>query len=144
MPKIPDRVLPDQPTHRPLDRFWPYAELPEQPSAEELQALHPELREAIFGASSLPFSVTLSFPRFDDPSYAKAIELAGQADEHKEVGSGATLRHLATFFPGEHPLRLRDLWEVVGRVPGCEVLVDNKPVPYARELWLPLIWFLIR
>jgi hypothetical protein len=144
MPKIPDRVLPDQPVYRPLDRFWPYAELPEQPSEQELAALHPELREAIFGASSLPFSVTLSFPRFGGDNYAVALERAALADEHKDVGAGAAFRHMATFFPGEHPLRLRDLYEVVGGVPGCEVLIDNKPVPFARELWLPLIWFLIR
>jgi hypothetical protein len=24
------------------------------------------------------------------------------------------------------------------------VLIDDRPVPYARELWLPLLWFLIR
>jgi hypothetical protein len=29
-------------------------------------------------------------------------------------------------------------------VPGTEVLIDQKPVPFARELWLPLVWFLIR
>ncbi len=144
MPKIPERVLPDQPVNRPLDRFWPYADLPEQPSEQELAALHPELREAIFGASSLPFSVTLSFPRFEGDGYTVALERAALADEHKEVGRGTNFRHLATFFPGEHPLRLRDLYEVVGGVPGCEVLVDGKPVPFARELWLPLIWFLIR
>jgi hypothetical protein len=144
MPKIPDRVLPDQPVHRPLARFWPYADLPEQPSEEELAALHPELREAIFGASSLPFSVTLSFPRFDGETYARAIELAERADEYHAVTIGESVRNLATFFPGHSPVRLRDLYEVVGSLPGSEVLVDNKPVPYARELWLPLIWFLIR
>jgi hypothetical protein len=144
MTKIPDRVLPDQPVHRPLDRFWPYADLPEQPSEQELAALHPELREAIFGASALPFSITLSFPKFDGESYTRALELAAAADDHKDVGSGQSFRHLATFFPGERPLRLRDLYEVVGGVPGCEVLIDSKPVPYARELWLPLVWFLIR
>jgi hypothetical protein len=144
MPKIPDRVLPDQPVHRPLDRFWPYADLPEEPSQEELAALHPELREVIFGSTSLPFSVTLSFPRFDGESYARAMELVAAADEHREVGEGAAFRHLATFVPGDRPLRLRDLFEVVGGVPGCEILIDGKPVPYARDLWLPLIWFLIR
>ena len=144
MPKIPDRVLPDQPVHRPLDRFWPYADLPEQPSDEELAALHPELREAIFGAASLPFSVTLSFPPFEGESYAKALELARASDDYKEVGHDRARRHLAAFFPDQHPLKLRDLYEVVGGVPGCEVLIDNKPVPFARELWLPLIWFLIR
>ena len=144
MPKIPDRVLPGQPTHRPLDRFWPYADLSEQPSDAELAALHPELREAIFGASALPFSITISFPRFDGEAYAKALELAAGADERKDVGADAAFRHLATFFPGEHPVRLRDLYDVVGGVPGSEVLIDGKPVPFARELWLPLVWFLIR
>ena len=144
MPKIPDRVLPDQPTHRPLDRFWPYADLSEQPSDAELAALHPELREAIFGASALPFSITISFPRFDGDDYAKAMELAAGADERKDVGADAAFRHLATFFPGEGPVRLRDMYDVVGGVPGSEVLIDGKPVPFARELWLPLVWFLIR
>jgi hypothetical protein len=23
------------------------------------------------------------------------------------------------------------------------VLIDDRPVPYARELWLPLVWFLL-
>lgn len=144
MPKIPERVLPEQPTRRPLDRFWPYADLSEQPSDEELAALHPELRAAIFGAESLPFSITVSFPRFEGEAYARAAALAAEADEHQTVGEGAAFRHLATFFPGDRPVRLRDLYEVVGGVPGSEVLIDGKPVPYARELWLPLVWFLIR
>ena len=147
MPKIPDRVLPDQPTHRPLDRFWPYAELSEQPSDAELAALHPELREAIFGASALPFSITISFPKFEGENYAKALALGAGADEFKDVGASgqdAAFRHLATFVPGEQPVRIRDLYDLVADVPGTEVLVDGKPVPFARELWLPLVWFLIR
>jgi len=27
--------------------------------------------------------------------------------------------------------------------PGLEVLVDDQPVPYAKELWLPLVWLLL-
>ena len=49
--------------------------------------------------------------------------------------------------PGSIPqdaLKLRDLFDLVGRFDATEVLVDDRPVPYARELWLPLIWFLIR
>ena len=144
MPKIPDRVLPDQPTHRPLDRFWPYADLSEQPSDAELAALHPELREAIFGAATAPFAITISFPRFEGENYAKAMELAAGADERTDVGADAAFRHLATFVPGEKPVRIRDLYDLVGGVPGSEVLIYGKPVPFARELWLPLVWFLIR
>ena len=35
-------------------------------------------------------------------------------------------------------MKLRDLFEIVGRSDATEVLVDDRPVPYARELWLPL------
>jgi hypothetical protein len=31
----------------------------------------------------------------------------------------------------------------VGRFPMSEVLIDDRPVPYARELWLPLLWYLL-
>jgi hypothetical protein len=141
--KPPERVLPDQPAHRPLERFWPYAELPEQPTDEELAALHPELRAAIFGAPALPFSISIDFPMFEGPDFARALELARASDEYLETTVGGERRHRARFFPGQRPLALRDLYEQVSSVPDVEVLVDDQPVPYARELWLPLVWFLI-
>ena len=57
----------DPPKYRPLERFWPYAELPEQPTDEELAALDPDLHEALFGAQTRPFSITLVFPALDVP-----------------------------------------------------------------------------
>ena len=83
--ELPDRVLPDNPAHRPLERFWPYAELSEQPTDEELAKLHPELREALFGAPRLPFSISLVFPQFDGDDYARAVELARASDEYVEI-----------------------------------------------------------
>jgi hypothetical protein len=135
--------LPDKPVYRPLERFWPYAELPEQPTDEELAALNPELRRAIFGAPPLPFSMSVEFPAFEGESYARAVELARTSDEYVEVLVGGTTRHRARFFPGDRPLRLRELYNLVAGVDGAQVLVDDQPVPYARELWLPLVWFLI-
>jgi hypothetical protein len=143
-PKRPDRVLPDEPTHRPLERFWPYAELSEQPTDEELAAIDPQLGAVLFGARSLPFSITIVFPRFEGEPYAAAVALAKAADEYLETGSGASFRHRARFAPGDRPLRLRDLYDKVGHLSETEVLVDDRPVPYARELWLPLVWLLIR
>jgi len=60
------------------------------------------------------------------------------------VHADGVLRHRARFFPGDRPTRLRDLYELVADVDGSDVLVDDRPMPYARELWLPLVWFLIR
>jgi hypothetical protein len=130
------------PKYRPLERFWPYVELPEEPTLDELAALDPDLHAALFGPRDLPFSVTLVFPAFDGPEYQRALELARGAAEYRELGVHPQVRHRARFFPSE-ALRLRDLFELVGARGGCEVLIDDRPIPYARELWLPLIWFLL-
>jgi hypothetical protein len=102
-------------THRPLERFWPYVEKPEEPTDEELAALDPDLHEALFGRRDTPFSVTLVFGAFGGDTYARAVGLA----------------------------KLRELFELVGPQPGTDVLIDDRPLPYSRELWLPLIWFLL-
>jgi hypothetical protein len=127
---------------RPLERFWPYVEKSEEPTPEELSALDPDLHAALFGPRELPFSITVIFPRFAGESYRRAVEIARGAAEYRESGSGDEFRHRARFFPGD-VLRLRDLFELTGHNPLTEVLVDDRPVPYARELWLPLVWFLL-
>ena len=131
------------PDYRPVERFWPYVDLPEQPSDDELAALDPELGEALFGTPKLPFSVTLEFPVFTGPDYSRAIEMARASAGYREIGTGDRLRHRARFYPKD-AVPLRDLFALVGRFDATDVLIDDRPVPYARELWLPLIWFLIR
>lgn len=132
---------PDSPKTRPLERFWPYADLPEQPTEEELASLDPDLHEALFGARPRPFSITLVFPAVDTPDFARALEIARASAEYRETGQGATRRHRARFWSSDAE-RLRDLFEIVGRFDATEVLIDDRPLPYARELWLPLVWFL--
>ena len=124
-------------THRPLERYWPYVEKPEEPTAEELAALDPDLHATLFGARNLPFSITLVFPPFDGPNYERAVEKARASAEYRDTGEGAERRHRARFFSDDVP-RLKDLFELVGPVPGVDVLIDDRPVPYSRELWLPL------
>ena len=131
------------PDYRPVERFWPYVDLPEQPTEEELARLNPELAEALFGRSPLPFSISIEFPTFDGSDYARALELARASAEYLEVPTRSAPRHRARFFP-QDAVRLRDLFDLVGRFDDTQVLVDDRPVPYARELWLPLLWFLIR
>ena len=127
-------------THRPLERFWPYKDLAEDPTPEELATLDPDLHAALFGARDLPFSVTVVFGAFDGPGYDDAVALARTSSEYRETGRGDELRHRARYFSSEAG-RLRDLWVKVGDAPGVDVLLDDRPVPYARELWLPLLWF---
>jgi hypothetical protein len=136
-PEVPARE------YRPVERFWPYVELPEQPTPEELASLHPELAEALFGTPKLPFSISIEFSPFDGPEYERALDLARAGAEFRDLGAGGSLRHRARFYPAA-AAKLRDLFDIVGRFDSTDVLIDDKPVPYARELWLPLVWFLIR
>ena len=132
----------DPPKYRPLERFWPYAELSEQPTAAELAALDPDLYEALFGAQKRPFSITVVFPALDTPTFPLALEIARASAEFRETGAGAALRYRARFWSSEAS-KLRDLFQMVGHAHETDVLIDDRPVPYARELWLPLVWFLI-
>ena len=52
-------------------------------------------------------------------------------------GAKCGFRHRARFFPGD-ALQMRDLFDLTAHHPSTEVLIDDRPVPYARELWLPL------
>ena len=132
----------DSPKFRPLERFWPYAELPEQPTDEELAALDPDLHEALFGSTGRPFSITLVFPAIEGAGFAHALELARGSAEFRETGAGDAQRYRARFLSSDAE-RLRDVFQVVGQSDATEVLIDDRPVPYARELWLPLVWFLL-
>jgi hypothetical protein len=132
----------ETPKYRPLERFWPYADLPEQPSDDELASLDPDLRDALFGPEARPFSITLVFPRLDVPEFANALTLARSAAEFREIGAGDGRRYRVRFWPSDAE-RLRQVFEIVGPHEATEVLIDDRPVPYARQLWLPLVWFFI-
>ena len=141
--RIPPRYVPaEPPEHRPKETFWPYADVPEEGTPEELAALDPDLYDVLFGATPRPFSITLSFREFDGDDFGRALALARAAAEYRTVGSGEALRHRARFHPGDVE-KLHELFQVVDGPGGCEVLIDDKPVPFARELWLPLVWCLL-
>ena len=132
----------ETPKFRPLERFWPYADLPEQLTDEELAALDPDLHEALFGTTPRPFSITLVFPSLDVPEFERALDLARRSAEFRETGSGDGRRYRARFWSSD-AVSLWNLFQIVGGSDATEVLIDDRPVPFARALWLPLVWFLI-
>jgi hypothetical protein len=69
--------------------------------------------------------------------------MARASADYREVSAGDRLRHRARFYPKD-AASLRDLFGIVGHLDATDVLIDDRLVPYARELWLPLMWFLIR
>jgi hypothetical protein len=136
--------LPLGPRFRPREQFWPYADLEEEPSDEELARIDPDLQDALYDRPvSRPFSYTIVFAPFEGAGYEQAVDLARRTSDYFETGSGERRSHRARFKP-DQVAELRDLWQRVGAIPSADVLVDDRPVPYARELWLPLLWYLIR
>ena len=114
--------------YRPVERYWPYVEKPEEPTAEELAALDPDLHTTLFGPRDLPFSVTLVFTPFEGENYERALAKARASAEYIEIGEGAERRHRARFFSTD-ALRLRDLFELVGPVhpgPGPAVRIPAR------------------
>jgi len=138
-----DRPSDETPTFRPRDNFWPYADLAEEPSDEELVKLDPDLQAALYEhPPGRYFSYTIVFGPFDGDGYAKAVTLAKETSDYLETGLAGRLRHRARFKP-DQVTALRDLWQLVGHLPDADVLVDDRPIPFARELWLPMLWHLL-
>ena len=133
----------EPPKFRPLERFWPYADLPEQPTDEELASLDPDLHEALFGADA---AAVLDHARVSGARRAglSRARSSWRARRPSSARPGAARAIAIARASGRADAeRLRDLFEIVGRSDATEVLIDDRPVPYARELWLPLVWFLI-
>ena len=92
-------------------------------------------------AQENPFSITLAFPHLDIPGFSRALELARQSSGFRQTGEGARARYHAQFQVGEAG-RLLDVFNVVRDCSDTEILVDGQEVPYARELWMPLVGLL--
>jgi hypothetical protein len=109
----------------------------------DIDHLSDEMADILYpGRRPRPFRITLAFDAFDSPEGARAVLLARRSPVYRETSSSQGLRHHAAFdFAAARPLR--DLFHLVGQRPGTEVLVDGKRVPYAHEIWLPLMWIFV-
>jgi len=79
--------------------------------------------------------VTLVFPDLDDPDFPHALDLARQSPDFVR---DADARYRAAFRAADGA-RLLAVFDVVGRSGDTDVLIDGQNVPYARELWMPLM-----
>ena len=111
---------------------------------EDIAHLSDEMADVLYpGRRTRPFRMGLVFEAPAGPGGARALELARGADAYAEEAGRRGPLHRAEFGAAS-AARLRDLFALVGGGAGTEVLVDGRRVPYARELWLPLFWILVR
>lgn len=108
---------------------------------KDISHLDPRMVEILYPErASRETTVTIVFGPSDDPGYRDAVILAERAPRYRKEGADKWLRHYATYTVDE-VRDLHRLFSKVGGYPTCEVLLKEKKIPYARELWLPLFWF---
>jgi hypothetical protein len=111
---------------------------------DDISQLSDEMADILYpGRRPRPFRMGIAFDAFDGPGYERAVELARRSPVYDERTERGAPRHEAAF-EAAGAGTLRELFQIVGRLPGTDVLVDGKKAPYARELWLPLFWMFVR
>lgn len=106
----------------------------DQDSKEKLDSiLHPQTR-------AKTFKITVEFGYKSSPDYKKAVERAKKNPTYQEKGSGEWIRHSATYTPQEVD-DLFELFSLVHEWDSTEIRVNHKRIPFAHQLWLPLMWF---
>lgn len=110
---------------------------------KDVSHLDPRMIEILYPErASREFTVTVVFGPSDDPGYPEAVTLAERAPGYRREGTDEYLRHFATYGVSEVDA-LHRLYARVSAYPTSELLVRDKRVPYAKELWLPFFWFFL-
>lgn len=110
---------------------------------DDISHLSDEMADILYpGRRPRPFRVGVRFERFEGPDYERALALARRAALHEDAAEDETVVHRASFETRQAGI-LRDLYQIVAGRPGTEVTVDGKRMPYATELWLPLMWMFV-
>ena len=108
---------------------------------EDVSHLDPQMVEILYPERApRDFTLTVVFGPTEDPKYQESVTLAERAPRYRREGQDHSLRHYATYTVNEVE-DLHRLFGYVSEYPTCEILVKDKKVPYARELWLPFFWF---
>jgi len=109
----------------------------------DISHLSDEMVDVLYpGRRPRPFRMGLVFDDFAGPDAERAVALARRADVYRHDAGADPPTHTASFATRGAGL-LRDLFQIVGQRSGTEVLLDDKKVPYAREIWLPLFWIFV-
>jgi hypothetical protein len=105
---------------------------------EDISHLSDEMADILYpGRRKRPFRLGLAFDAFSGADYDRALALARRSAVYREWAEAGRTRHQAGFDAAQAEV-FRDLYQLVGHRAGTDVLVDNKKVPYAREIWMPL------
>ena len=109
----------------------------------DISQLSDEMADLLYpGRRPRPFRIGVRFDRFDGPGWEPALALARQSAVYREEPGRDGPSYHAAFEAGAARTLLR-LFEIVKERPDLELRIDGKLLPYAHELWLPLVWMFV-
>ncbi|MCP2520081.1 hypothetical protein NLC26_01135 [Candidatus Aminicenantes bacterium AC-708-M15] len=107
---------------------------------ERSQEIKDKLEEILYPKKTPEFKITLIFRTHFSEKYKKAVELAKKSPTYREEECAEGLKHYVTFTP-EEVEELFQLFNLVHDFEDLEILINHKKLPYAHQLWIPLMWF---
>lgn len=114
------------------------------------ESLTPDLARALYPEQIVaPFRVTAIYPKLGGEAgkAAARLEAAAEADEIVEASAGGETPLHRTTFSLRQVEDFHELYHLLESTIGAveiDLLLNDKKVPLARELWLPLLWTLRR
>jgi hypothetical protein len=109
----------------------------------DISQLSDEMVDLLYpGRRPRPFRIELRFARFEGPGLEPALALARESEVFSELPGPDGPVYAAGFDVGR-ARTLHRLFEIVRERPDLEVRVDGKQLPYAHELWLPLVFMFV-
>lgn len=110
---------------------------------QDISQLSDEMAELLYpGRRPRPFRVELRFAQFEGPGLEPALALARESPVFREQpGREGVVYHAG--FDASQARTLQRLFEIVKQRPDLELRVDGKRLPYAHELWLPLLFMFV-
>jgi len=105
------------------------------------QAVQEKLDDILYPSNAAKsFRITMIFGFRTTPEYKKAVAIAKRNPTYREQGEDEWIRHSAVYTPAEVE-ELFQLFNLIHDWESTEILVNHKRLPYAHQLWLPLMWF---
>jgi hypothetical protein len=86
--------------------------------------------------------ITLVFENNNDKNFEEILTIAKKANFFSQQQMEFGTQYYASFLP-EQANDLFDLYSKIEENHRLKILINGKIRPYARTLWLPLLWFLM-
>ncbi len=107
---------------------------------ERSQEIKDKLEEILYPKKTPAFKITFIFKTHLSEKYKKAVELAKKNPTYREEECASGLKHYVTYTP-EQVEEMFQLFNLIHDFEDLEILINHKKLPYAHQLWIPLVWF---